>query len=137
MKRAQALRIALYAGGVYFLGISICHAFGWKLPVFYIYYDVASIPYQDQIISLLAFGWSTFFYVAGRLLPAQTLPVRAILLSGMVALVSLARINLGTNFSLHGTSGETTIYWFELGALVLYLAVLITFYLRLSRSVES
>jgi hypothetical protein len=132
MKNAQVLRIALYAGAVYFLGISICHAFGWKIPVFYIYFDVVSMPYQDQIISLLAFGWSTFFYVAGRLLPAQTMPVRAILLSGAVALLSLARINFSTEFALLGTSGDVSAYWFEVGALMLYLLLLLIFYRRLN-----
>jgi hypothetical protein len=137
MKTVQYLRMTLYAGSVYFLGISICHAFGWKIPGFFIYYDVASMPYQDWIISLLAFGWAAFFYVAARLLPTQTMPVRAILLSGVVALLSLARINLTTNFRLLGTSGDTGVYWFELGALVLYLAFLIFFYFRIPRSVQT
>lgn len=140
MNKARSLRWALYAGSIYFLGISICHGFGWKAPGFYIYFDVASVEYQDWIISLLAFGWAIFLYAAGRELPGGMIFTRAVLAAGFVALVGLTRINLWTDFSQHGTSGDTLIYWLEVSALVLYLAVLVFLYIPLhnqSRSVSS
>ncbi len=131
MNQTRSLRWALYAGSIYFLGISICHGFGWKMPGFYIYFDVDSTTYQDWIISLLAFGWSIFLYAAGHELPTGLTYIRAVLFAGLVALAGLTRINLWTDFSQHGTRGETLIYWIEVGALFLYLAVLVFLYIPL------
>jgi hypothetical protein len=133
MSAERALRWALYAGCLYFLGICICHATGWKIPPFFIYFNVESTAYQDWIISVLAFGWSSFFFVASKQTVAQTNLMQAIFISGLVAVVGLARLNLLTDFKSYGLTGSVNVYWIELAGLVLYLAVLFFLHQRTSQ----
>lgn len=53
----KVLRGALLAGGVYFFAVAFAHLTTWKVPGLFIYFDIPPLPYQDQIIGVLALGW--------------------------------------------------------------------------------
>jgi hypothetical protein len=86
------LKISLLSGSILFFLIALAHLFGLKLPGLYIYYDLTSVDFQDKIISALSFGWSIYFYSAFKL-PGNKLVLRAILFSGIIAIVILTYIN--------------------------------------------
>lgn len=81
-----------------FFLIALAHLFGVKIPGLYIYYNLNSYRFQDLIISALSFGWSVFFFSASKL-PNKVL-LRAILLSGIIAITILTLINSRENVSI-------------------------------------
>ena len=94
------MKILLTCGAIYFLLMSIAHAIGLKIPGLFIYFNVPSQTYQDKIISLLAFGWAIFFFVATSTMSRKL--IKSIIVCGAVALAMLTFINLTTDFkSLH------------------------------------
>lgn len=82
---------------MFFLLMAIAHAIGLKIPGLFIYFNVPSYTYQDKIISLLAFGWAAFFFVAA-INPSKTL-IKSIILIGAIALSMLTFINISTDFA--------------------------------------
>ncbi len=48
---------------VYFVAVALAHQLGIKVPVLFVFYNVASERYQDLIISFLAFGWAMLFVI--------------------------------------------------------------------------
>jgi len=123
MDSAKILKYSLLAGALYFVVISIVHVLGIKVPGLFIYYNVPSHQYQDNIISFLAFGWAAFFY-SGAHNPAI---VKAILLAAVVALLGLANINLTTNFSEFSESISITRFWLQFVLLCFYIGWLALF----------
>jgi hypothetical protein len=93
----------------------------------------ASYPYQDQIISFLAFGWASFFYVASNDPVNHPLPVKAILVSGAVAICGLSRINVFTDFGSLSPAIDVVHLWVQPLLLFGYPVWLLVFYQR-SRS---
>jgi hypothetical protein len=69
-KKATALKWTLIAGALYFFLVSAAHFFEIKWPGVFVYFDVESFQYQNKIISLLAFGWATYFYASTRFIPS-------------------------------------------------------------------
>ncbi len=126
MKNRFMLRVLLLAGALYFLAIALVHLFGIKIPGLYIYYDVPSHRYQDQIISFLMFGWAWFFFIASR----HVTWAKYLLVPLLVALVGLANVNLSNDFAAMGEGVTTTPYWIEFGLLTIYAAVLTLFILK-------
>ncbi len=126
MKIRFMLRILLLAGALYFAAIALVHLFGIKIPGLYIYFDVPSHRYQDQIISFLMFGWAWFFFIASRYLTWA----KYLLVPLLVALVGLANVNLSNDFSAMGEGVTTTPYWIEFGLLTIYAAILAVFILK-------
>ena len=122
MNNKITLKYSLLAGAIYFFCISIAHILGIKVPGLYIYYNVQSLQYQDQIISFLAFGWSTYFYVASKIRDA----VPPLLLSGFIALIGLANINLSNDFNAEIES--TAPFWIQFIILFIYIVWLVIFY---------
>jgi len=94
------LRWAFFGGAIYFALISIAHMFGWKVPIFFIYYNLPSFAYQDKLIALLAFGWAMFLYSGYKSTKANELvAAKYIIISLYGAIVGLIIINSSTNFN--------------------------------------
>ena len=124
----QVLRGALVAGGIYFFAVAVAHLTAWKVPGLFIYFDVPSLPYQDQIIGVLALGWSVFFTAASRDPDHNRLLVDAALLAGALAILGLVSIQLRM------VGGATAwVYWVEIGALAGYWMLLAVFIWRSRR----
>lgn len=124
MDNKMALRFLLKCGAAYFLCISIAHVASIKIPGVFVYYNVTSYQYQDNIISFLAFGWAIFFYVTSNNL--QT--IKAILLVSFIALAGLVNITLSTDFSIiQSTYTSTWPYWTQIGLLGFYVGSLLYF----------
>ena len=127
---AKILRWSLIAGAIYFGCISLVHTIGLKIPGLFIYFNVPSYQYQDHIIAFLAFGWSVFFYVASVDPVNQPLPVKAVMLSGAVAICGLSRINAFSDFGSFSPSIKVLPFWAQTILLLGYLIWLLVFYLR-------
>ncbi len=79
---------------IYFLAVALAHQLGLKLPLLFIFYDVASERYQDLIISFLSFGWAMLFLIGfldSELKARIQIPV---LFSGTGAIAGLFRARL-------------------------------------------
>ena len=107
MKNRFILRKLLALGAVYFAAIAVVHMLGVKVPGLYIYFDVPSNRYQDQIISFLIFGWASFFFIASR----QLQVAKSLFVPLLVGLASLAYINLSNDFVAMAPNISTTPYW--------------------------
>lgn len=127
---AKILKWSLKAGAIYFGCIALAHAIGLKIPGLFIYFDVPSHPYQDHIIAFLAFGWSTFFYVAADDPVEHPLPVKAILLSSAVAICALSAINAFSDFNRLSPSIDALPFWVQTVLLLGYVTWLLVFYQR-------
>ena len=114
----KELNIALLLGAIYFYTVAVLHFIGFKIPMFFVYYDVESTLYQDRIISVLSFMFATFLF-AGYKLNEMAL-VKYILFAGSIGVFGLG-IN---NFLTRITFRNNTIYWIEIGLLGLYVLVL-------------
>lgn len=129
-KDANILRWSLIAGAVYFGCIALAHTIGLKIPGLFIYFNVPSHPYQDHIIAFLAFGWSSFFYVASVDPVNHSLPVKAIMLSSAVAICGLSGINTFSDFASLSPSINVKFFWVQTVILLGYLIWLVVFYQR-------
>ena len=114
----KSIKVPLYLGSIYFLLIALVHAFDIKIPGLFIYYNVPSHAYQNKIISLLAFGWSAFFYVTATH-PTEKL-IKTIIIIGAVAVVMLTFININTNFINFSGTISPTLFHIETGILFIY-----------------
>ena len=132
-KNSTVLRWSLVAGALYFLGITIAHVLGIRIPGLYIYFDVPSYAYQDRIIASLAFGWSVFLFTAAREPVKNRDLVVAILVAGAGAILGLSVVNLATDFDALGPGVQVSLFWLETLALCGYLTWLLVFYRRSRR----
>lgn len=130
---ARHLRWSLLAGAAYFALVALAHTLGIKLPVAFIYFDLPSQAYQDQIIGFLAFGWSAFFFAAARDPGRHRGSVAAILTAGLAAVAGLAAINLRTDFAALGGSERVWPYWLGGAGALAYWAWVFGLYRRLER----
>jgi hypothetical protein len=85
------LKLSLLAGSIFFFLVGAAHAIGAKVPGLYVYFDLRSYAYQDKIVSALALGWAIFFFAAFK--SPTTILLKAILLSGIIAIATLTFIN--------------------------------------------
>lgn len=129
-KDAHILRWSLIAGAFYFGCIALAHTIGLKTPGLFIYFNVPSHSYQDHIIAFLAFGWSSFFYVASVDPVNHSLPVKAVMLSSAVAIFGLTEINAFSDFASLSPNINVKIFWVQTALLLSYLIWLVVFYLR-------
>lgn len=117
------LRYSLLAGAIYFSAIAAAHVSGAKFPGLFIYYNIPSHQYQDNIISFLAFGWAAFFYAAAG---APSI-IKPLLGASVVALAGVANINLTTDFETIAGKVSLIPFWIEFAILcgyILWLAML-------------
>ncbi|NHZ87309.1 MAG: hypothetical protein GWP19_15805 [Planctomycetia bacterium] len=129
-KNIQILKLLLLAGSIYFLLVAIFHLIGFKIPPFFIYYNVPSYVYQDRIISFLSFGWSIFLFTAFLNPILNKMLIRAILVAGAGAIIGLEIINAYTNFESISNIIDPTIFRLETLGLVVYLVLLTIYYIK-------
>jgi len=127
-KNLSILRNLILAGSIYFAAVAIVHQIGLKIPVFYIYFDVQSLEYQDRIISFLAFGWAVFFFSAYKLSIKNIEVVRYLIIAGTAGVIGLILNNIRTNFEVLSSNTNIWFYWIGTFALFLYLLGLIIYY---------
>jgi hypothetical protein len=122
-KKEKILKLILSSGAVYFFLVTIAHLFEIKIPGFFIYFDVQSFQYQNKIISLLAFGWSSYFYVSTKFI--NTNQIKNIIfpiIAGSYAIMIFSMINMSDELS--SITSELYKYWIGTIALFLYLLLL-------------
>jgi len=112
------LDTALLLGAIYFYIVALLHFIGFKIPVFFIYYNVDSTIYQDRIIAVLSFMFATFLFAGYKLNDVRI--VKYILFAGTVGVFGLGLNNFLTRIRFR----NNTIYWIEIGLLGLYVLVL-------------
>ena len=118
----KKLRIVLLLGSIYFYLVSILHFIGFKIPMFFIYYDVESTIYQDRIISVLSFMFATFLFAGYKLSSSEI--IKYILFAGFVGVFGLAL----NNFLTRNVFRNNSIYWIEIGLLASYVLILTFLY---------
>ena len=122
---------SLFGGSIYFLLVAIAHFSGIKIPGLYIYFDLPTYTYQDRIIALLSFGWCMFMYSGYQLVRSgHTRQVRYLLLSGILAVVSLMFINNSYEIELLATLKSRWFYLLETMFLFLYTLWLVILYVK-------
>jgi hypothetical protein len=127
---AKILEWSLLAGALYFACVALAHTIGFKVPGLFIYFNVPSQLYQDQLIGVLAFGWAALFYVASVDPVGQPAPSIALLLVSAVAVLGLSRINALTDFNSLSPNITTPVFWVQVGILFCYLVWLVIFFYR-------
>jgi hypothetical protein len=124
----RILKWSLLAGALYFFGVAAAHMLQVKVPVLFIYFNVPTNPYQDRIISFLAFGWAVFLFTASTDPQRQTALMQAVLTAGAGALLGLAVTNLTTDFAAIAPAVNPAVFWLETAGLVVYWLWLVAFY---------
>ena len=135
-KKSSILKLSLLSGAVYFFLVSAAHLSGLKIPGLYIYFDIPSYPYQDNIVAFLTLGWSIFFYTAFTDVVKNIALVKAILIAGAAAIIVLSIINIKTDFQLLNSNVDINIIWLEIFILFVYWLWLVVFYLRLKKNLD-
>ncbi|MCU0414826.1 MAG: hypothetical protein MUE91_10585, partial [Ignavibacteriaceae bacterium] len=133
-KDSVILKLSLLAGVIYFFLIAVAHLSGLKIPGLYIYFDIPSYPYQDNIVAFLALGWSIFFYTAFTDVLKNIALIKAILIAGAAAIIVLSIINFKTDFQLLNSNVDINIIWLEVFILFIYWLWLVVFYFRLKKN---
>jgi hypothetical protein len=126
----------LLSGAFYFFLVSVAHLSGLKIPGLYIYFDIPSYPYQDNIVAFLTLGWSIFFYTAFTDVLKNIALVKAILIAGAAAIIVLSIINIKTDFQLLNNNVDINIIWLEIFILFVYWLWLVVFYFRLKKNLD-
>ncbi|HIP33231.1 MAG TPA: hypothetical protein EYG89_00510 [Bacteroidia bacterium] len=127
MNSKKILKSLLLLGSIYFFIVAIVHFLGVKIPMLYIYYDVESTIYQDRIIAVLSFVFSTFLFAAYKLLTITLQIVKYVLIAGFIGVLGLAINNFLTNIAFR----INLIYWLEIAFLGLYIMVLTFLYYKI------
>lgn len=135
-KKSVILKLSLLSGAIYFFLVSAAHLSGLKIPGLYIYFDIPSYPYQDNIVAFLTLGWSIFFYTAFTDVVKNIALVKAILIAGAAAIIVLSIINIKTDFQLLNRNADINIIWLEIFILFVYWLWLVVFYFRLKKNLD-
>jgi hypothetical protein len=133
---SNILKLSLLLGAIYFFLVSAAHLSGLKIPGLYIYFDIPSYPYQDNIVAFLTLGWSIFFYTAFTNVLKNIALVKAILIAGAAAIIILCLINIKTNFQLLNNYADIKIIWLEIFILFIYWLWLVVYYFRLKKNLD-
>jgi len=135
-KKSAILKLSLLSGAIYFFLVSTAHLSGLKIPGLYIYFDIPSYPYQDNIVAFLTLGWSIFFYTAFTDVVKNIALVKAILIAGAAAIIVLSIINIKTDFQLLNRNADINIIWLEIFILFVYWLWLVVFYFRHKKNLD-
>ena len=127
-RSTDVLKWLLLAGAMYFLGVSVAHMTGVKVPLLFIYFSVPSYAYQDRIISFLSFGWSVFLFTAAIDPVKNRDLVKAVLIAGLAAIFGLQVINSVTDFRSLSPDVHPVVFRMETLALSVYVGALVFFY---------
>lgn len=129
------LRLALWAGAVYFCCMAAAHFFGLKYPLLFVYYDVPFYAYQDKIISFAVVAYICLFVNAA--FDRNAVPAAIVAIGVTVLGLSAVNVSGALETVLDGRS--TLAYWAQTGLIALYCVLLIVLYAvgrRGSQSVE-
>jgi hypothetical protein len=130
----RLLRWSLFGGAVYFFLISSAHLFGLKIPILFIYFNVPSYIYQDNIIAFLSFGFGMFLYAGYASVKRNDLFItKYIIIAGLGVILGLININSFTDFSSFEREFSVIIkvshFWSETGIVIIYIAWIALLYL--------
>lgn len=129
-------KLSLLVGSFYFLFVSVAHLSGLKIPGLYIYFQIPSYTFQDNIVAFFSLGWSIFFYTAFTDTIKNIALVKAILIAGAAAIIILCLINIKTNFQLLNNYVDIKIIWLETFMLFIYWLWLVVFYFRFKKNLD-
>ena len=132
----KILKFSLLAGSFYFFLVSVAHLWGIKIPGLFIYFNIPSYSYQDNIVAFFSLGWSFFFYIAFVDPVKYLVLVKAILIAGAAAIIVLCYINIRTDFILLNNSAKISIFWVQIVILFFYWFWLVVFYFRLKKKLD-
>ena len=135
----KLLSWSLLGGAIYFFLISLAHLFGVKIPILFIYFNVPSYIYQDNIIAFLSFGFGMFLYAGHASVKRNELLItKYIVIAGLGIVVGLININLFTDFLFFENEFSITIklshFWSETWIVIIYVAWLALLYLSVVNS---
>jgi hypothetical protein len=103
-----------------------------------VYFNVESFQYQNKIISFLAFGWATYFYVSTRFIPLGLIQeILFPVIAGALAILVLSYTNLTQEISRLSADQGTLQYWLGTLFLLVYWLVLFSLWLRALREQQS
>ena len=118
LKAQRVLQWSLLGGAAYFVGVTVAHWVGFKVPGLFIYYDIPSYAYQDRCIGVLCFGWGVFLFAASR----HLVLVPAILVAGFAELVGYSLINLSPELARLAPPQGLTGCWLVVLSLAAYIS---------------
>jgi hypothetical protein len=127
------IRLALWAGAVYFCCMAVAHFFGLKYPLLFVYYDVPFHAYQDKIISFAVVAYICLFVNAAL----HRTAVPAALAALGTTVLGLAAVNASDALATVLDGRSTLVYWVQTGLFGLYFVLLVALYAadrRASRS---
>ena len=127
----RLMKLSLGGLALYFLLIALAHISSTKIPLLFVYFNVPSHAYQDNIIAFMAFGWAVFFFTASHD-PQGNLPlVRAILIAAAGALAVLSYTNLTTDFAALAPDIPIWPFWAQTAVLATISAWLLVLYRKI------
>lgn len=118
------LRLALWAGAVYFCCMAVAHFFGLKYPLLFVYYDVPFYAYQDKIISFAVVAYICLFVNAA--LEQSAVPAAIAALG--VTVLGLSAVNASDALAMVLEGRSTLAYWTQTGLIAVYFVVLAALY---------
>ncbi len=127
----RLMKLSLSSLALYFLLIALAHITSTKIPLLFVYYNVPSHAYQDNIIAFMAFGWAVFFFTASRD-PFANLPlVRGVLMAAAGALAVLSYTNLTTDFAALAPAIPIWPFWAQTAVLAVISVWLLILYRKI------
>ena len=111
------LRGSLRAGAAYFVGVTVAHWAGVKVPGLFVYYSIPSYAYQDKGIGILSFGWAMFLLAASRNFGVMPF----LLTAGVVGILGFSVINLSAEVAALAAPGNLAGFWGVVAGLAAYL----------------
>ena len=135
----KLMKLSLISLSLYFLSIAIAHMTAFKVPLLFVYFNVPSNTYQDNIIAFLAFGWAVFFFTIAIDPLANLRFIKSILIAAAGAVAGLSYINLSTDFTALAPGIEVWPFWAQTLILLLisiWLLILLVTINRQSRNAK-
>ncbi len=113
----RLLKLSLLALSAYFTLIALAHITSTKVPLLFVYFNVPSHAYQDNIISFLAFGWAVFIFSAARNPLASLGTIRALIIAAIGAVAGLSYTNATTDFDQLAPGIAVWPFWAQTAAI--------------------
>ncbi len=120
MKQIGFLRSLLLVGAIYLFLIAGAHFFQIKMPILFIYFDVASNVYQDRIISAVSFAVAIFLFGCFKEHENAFCMVRYAIWAGWAIVSVLVANNVFADSLLR----VNPIYWAEISFVAIYVLLL-------------
>ena len=125
----KTIKNSLLCGSIYFLLMASAHAIGFKIPGLFIYFNVPSYAYQDNVISFFAFSWAVFYFLAYQ--DPNKKILKSILIIGASAIIMLTFINVNTDFMYFTKGINPILFHIQTALLLIYWVWLMRCYVKL------